>query len=124
LYSKKISRSSHYHNEYTYKKYKLKKKGIVNITSTQKYLLSFTKQVDTLTLAQNLSLGLLFATRTKNIEGNITFIITPMVDPISPNTTSILGINKPVTKENNTIKNVIHLKAVSAICCLPPDTST
>jgi len=124
LYSKKISQSSHYHNKYTYKKYKLKKKRIVNITLTQNYLLSFTKQVDTLTLAQNLSLGLLFATRTKNIEGNITFIITPMVDPISPNTTSILGISRPVTKENNTIKNVMHLKGVSAICCLPPDTST
>lgn len=77
-----------------------------------------------LTFAQNLSLGLLLATRTKNIEGNITFIITPIVDPISPNTTSILGIISPVTKENNTIENVIHLKGVSAICCLPPDTRT
>jgi len=80
--------------------------------------------MDTLTLAQNLSLGLLLATRTKNIEGNITFIITPIVDPISPNTTSILGIKRPVTNENITIKNVMHLKGVSAICCLPPDTST
>lgn len=78
----------------------------------------------TLTLAQNRSLGFLLATRTKNIEGNMTFIITPIVDPISPNTTSILGIKSPVINENNTIKNVMNLKGVSAICCLPPDTST
>lgn len=64
------------------------------------------------------------ATRTVNIEGNITFIMTPIVDPISPSTTSILGIKSPVTKENNTIQNVMHLKGVSAMCCLPPDTST
>jgi len=47
-----------------------------------------------------------------------------MVDPIRPNTTSILGIKSPVIKENDTIKNVIHLKGVSAMCCLPPDTRT
>lgn len=84
----------------------------------------FTVNFIALTLAQNLSFGLLLATRTKNIEGNITFIITPIVDPISPKTTSILGIISPVTKEHNTIENVIHLKGVSAMCCLPPDTST
>lgn len=82
------------------------------------------KNVQTLTLAQNRSLGFLLATRAVNIAGNITFIKTPIVDPISPNTTSILGIKSPVTKENNTIQNVMHLKGVSAICCLPPDTST
>lgn len=79
---------------------------------------------DVLTLAKNRSFGLLLATLTKNIEGIITFIITPIVDPISPKTTSILGIMSPVTKENNTIKNVMHLNGVSAICCLPPDTNT
>lgn len=84
----------------------------------------FIINIDNLTFAQNLSLGLLLATRTKNIEGNITFINTPIVDPINPNTTSILGIKRPVTRENNTINNVMHLKGVSAICCLPPDMST
>jgi hypothetical protein len=77
-----------------------------------------------LTLAQNLSLRFLLETRTKNMEGNITLIMTPIVDPISPNTTSILGIIRPVNKENITMKNVMHLKGVSAICCLPPDTRT
>jgi len=85
---------------------------------------SLYNNVSILTLAQKRSLGFLLATRTKNIEGNITFIKTPIVDPIKPNTTSILGIKSPVTKENNTMKNVMHLKGVSAMCCLPPDTST
>lgn len=82
------------------------------------------REILTHTLAQNRSLGFLLATRTVNIEGNITFIITPIVDPISPRTTSMLGIKRPVIKENSTITNVIHLKGVSAMCCLPPDTRT
>lgn len=87
----------------------------------QHYLL---ENVQILTLAQKRSLGFLLATRAVNIAGNITLIKTPMVDPIRPSTTSILGINSPVTKENDTIQNVMHLKGVSAICCLPPDTRT
>lgn len=45
-------------------------------------------------------------THMKQVTGNRTQIITPIVEPIRPKTNSIFGINTPITREINTIQNV------------------
>lgn len=51
----------------------------------------------------------------KQVAGNTTQIIIPIVDPTKPSTSSMFGIITPVTREINTITNVNALKRLSGI---------
>lgn len=56
----------------------------------------------------------------KHVTGNITQINVPMVDPRSPRTTSMFGINIPIVKDTPTMKNVSILNFGSGIKLLIP----
>lgn len=45
-------------------------------------------------------------TQIKHVTGKTTHIKTPIVEPIKPKTSSMLGISNPISKEKNTIMNV------------------
>lgn len=51
----------------------------------------------------------------KQVTGNSTQIMTPIVEPTKPKTNSMFGINTPITKEINTIINVKALNFASGI---------
>lgn len=51
----------------------------------------------------------------KQVTGNRTQIITPIVEPIRPKTSSMFGINTPITREIKTIENVKPLNFPSGI---------
>jgi len=51
----------------------------------------------------------------KAIAGNITHMSTPMVDPTSPRTNSMLGISSPTVSDTDMMLMVRHLNRVSGM---------
>lgn len=51
----------------------------------------------------------------KQVTGNITQITTPIVDPIKPRTSSILGMSIPIAKDTKTITTVNNWNLFSGI---------
>lgn len=51
----------------------------------------------------------------KQVAGKMTQIMTPIVDPTSPKTSSIFGIKTPVISETNTMTNVNPLNFLSGM---------
>lgn len=51
----------------------------------------------------------------KAIAGNITHMSTPMVDPTSPRTNSMLGISSPTASDTDMMLMVRHLNRVSGM---------
>lgn len=51
----------------------------------------------------------------KATAGNITHMSTPMVDPTSPRTNSMLGISSPTASDTDMMLMVRHLNRVSGM---------
>jgi hypothetical protein len=71
-----------------------------------------------LTWASSLSWVLLVEIHMKATAGNMTHMSTPIVDPTSPRTNSILGISSPTVSDTDIIPTVKHLNRVSGIWLL------
>jgi hypothetical protein len=54
----------------------------------------------------------------KATAGNMTHMSTPMVDPTSPRTNSMLGISSPTASETDMMLMVKHLNRVSGMWLL------
>jgi hypothetical protein len=54
----------------------------------------------------------------KATAGNMTHMSTPIVDPTSPKTNSILGISNPTVSDMDMMPMVKHLNLVSGIWLL------
>jgi len=67
------------------------------------------------TWASNLSWLLLLDIHMKATAGNITHMSTPMVDPTSPRTNSMLGISSPTASDTDMMLIVRHLNRVSGM---------
>lgn len=68
-----------------------------------------------LTLAKTRSLVFLNVTLTKQAAGNTTHISTPIVEPTSPNTSSMLGMSRLMNKATATIATVMQRNVGSGI---------
>jgi len=51
----------------------------------------------------------------KATAGNITHMSTPMVDPTSPRTNSMLGISNPMASDTDMMLTVRHLNRASGM---------
>lgn len=67
------------------------------------------------TWASNRSVEFFLVVLTKQAAGNIIQMAMPIVEPTSPMTNSIDGINIPIIKATNTIDTVMYLKRCSGM---------
>lgn len=86
--------------------------------ATQDFTYLEAQHIVRLTWANSLSCVLLVDMHMKATAGNITQMSTPIVEPTSPRTNSMLGISSPTVSETHMILMVKHLNRVSGIWLL------